>query len=509
MVQWRAAAGSIVAGLMLTGCGGGGGEDTGSATTGASVTAGTDSSDPTGGPNPSDASVTGEATDSGATSGTSTGATTSPTGGESSESGGEPVTCTDECHYIRALADGDGSGSDWENAMPALPDTLERGHVYFIGGAADYPAYTFDDAEAGTTMIRVLRATGDDHGTDVGWHPDFGTGQVTFGGLVFASGYHEFDGRGATRAVGAYEGTVVDIAGSGVHFRNVDVDGAFAEEGGKHTGGACTGMSITGDDVVVSGNRIHDAADDGVSMAALHNLSFAGNVVHALHGCGTDGECGPCYNGHSDGLELFDVVDSEIVGNLIYGITSTSAVFFGNWADELGEGPAEYCENVLLANNIFYSPETGFVAYLEDVRGISVINNVMWGLHQGAYGGLSIGTNVADLDLYNNVILSINYTHIGGAYDPAEHRGDHNLFAYSLGQWQDGPNDVVAEDPLFMAIPGGEGPIDDSPQPEDFAPQAGSPMRDAGFAGDANVVVPATDFFGLARDATPNLGAIE
>nr|WP_276603957.1 right-handed parallel beta-helix repeat-containing protein [Nannocystis pusilla] len=206
-------------------------------------------------------------------------------------------------------------------------------------------------------------------------------------------------------------------------------------------------MSISGDDVVVAGNRIHDAADDGVVAAGLVNLSFTGNVVHALHGCGTDGDCGPCYNGHSDGLELFAVKDSEIVGNMIYDVASTAAVFFGNWADELGMGASEYCENLLLANNILYSPETGFVAYIEDAREVRVLNNVIWGLHQGAYGGLSIGVNVSGLDLYNNAILSINYTHIGGEYDPAEHRGDYNLFGYSLGQWQDGPHDLVAEDP--------------------------------------------------------------
>jgi hypothetical protein len=172
-------------------------------------------------------------------------------------------------------------------------------------------------------------------------------------------------------------------------------------------------------------------------------------------------------------------------------------------------GPSEYCENVLLANNILYSPETGFVAYIEDARGIQVLNNVVWGLHQGAYGGLSIGVNVADLDLYNNVILSINYEHIGGQYDPAEHRGDYNLFAYSLGQWQDGPHDVVAVDPGFTAIPGGEGPTIAAPMPDAFAPKDDSPLRDAGWPGDADIVIPATDFFGQPRDATPNIGAIE
>lgn len=428
------------------------------------------------------------------------------TGDDTGTTGAPPTACADDCHYIRAGAK--GSGADWDDALPELPDELARGHVYFVA-AGTYPAYQFDDAESGDAVIRVLRAGADDHGTDVGWDPAFAAGEAVFGELRFASGRYEFDGRDATRVVGGFESTVVDIAAPAIRFLRSDVDGAFAERGGKHVGGACTAMSISGDDVVVAGNRIHDAADDGVVAAGLVNLSFTGNVVHALHGCGTDGDCGPCYNGHSDGLELFAVKDSEIVGNMIYDVASTAAVFFGNWADELGMGASEYCENLLLANNILYSPETGFVAYIEDAREVRVLNNVIWGLHQGAYGGLSIGVNVSGLDLYNNAILSINYTHIGGEYDPAEHRGDYNLFGYSLGQWQDGPHDLVAEDPQFAAIAGGEGPASDDPPADAFAPAAGSPLVDAGWPGDADIVIPAHDFFGKPRGDAPNIGAIE
>ncbi|WAS94217.1 right-handed parallel beta-helix repeat-containing protein [Nannocystis punicea] len=508
--QWK----WFVAVALTSACGGGGGNSSSDSDdppgTGADPTGGTMSS-PTSTPGPTSDSDPPTTTEG--PTGTSTGTTEAPatsTGEDitsGTTTGAQPTECADDnCHYVRAGAS--GSGADWDDASPELPAELQRGHVYFVA-AGSYPAYQFDDAEAGDQDIRVLRASAADHGTDVGWDPGFAAGEAVFGELRFTSGRYEFDGRDATRVVGGFESTVVDIAAPAIRFLRSDVDGAFAERGGKHTGGACTAMNISGDDVVVAGNRIHDAADDGVSIAGLVNLSFTGNVVHALHGCGTDGDCGPCYNGHSDGLELYDVADSEIVGNMIYDVASTAAVFFGNWADELGMGESEYCENVLLANNILYSPETGFVAYIEDARGIEVLNNVIWGLHQGAYGGLSIGVNVSDLDLYNNVILSINYTHIGGEYDPAEHRGDYNLFAYSLGQWQDGPHDIVAEDPQFSAIPGGEGPAIVDPAADAFAPAAGSPLIDAGWPGDADIVIPEFDFFGQPRGDAPDIGAIE
>lgn len=436
----------------------------------------------------------------------STSATTSP--GDTSSSGedgtGEPVVCMDDCHFVRA--GGSGSGSDWDDALPALPDELERGHVYFVA-AGSYPEYTFDDPDG--EPIRVLRATAGDHGTDTGWDPTYADGLAEFGPLVFAAADVELDGRGATRVVGTFQSTVVDIGASNVTLRGCDVDGNFTEDGGQHTDGACSGMSIVGDGVVVEGNVIHDAADDGVAMTASNGLVFAGNTVHALHGCGTDGGCGPCYNGHSDGLELYDVTDSQIVGNLIYDVASTSTFFFGNWADELGEGPSEYCENVLVANNLLYAPDTGFVMYIEDARGVQLFSNVLWGVHQGAYGGLSIGMNVEDLDVYDNAILSINYDHIGGSYDAAEHRGDYNLFGISLGQWSDGANDVIAIDPGFVGINGADDPPVDAPTPEDFAPGDGSPLVGAGWIGDATIPIPATDFFGTTRADPPNIGAIE
>ncbi len=118
------------------------------------------------------------------------------------------------------------------------------------------------------------------------------------------------------------------------------------------------------------------------------------------------------------------------------------------------------------------------------------------------------GQNVKGLDIVNNVILSINYTHIGGSYDAAEHHGDYNFFGTSLGQWQDGPNDQVGADPGFSGIPDQNGSKVDDPAPEAFAPKSGSPLIDSG-TGAASYAIPATDFFGKPRDSTPNIGAIE
>jgi hypothetical protein len=419
--------------------------------------------------------------------------------------------CDGNCRYVREGAGGSNDGSDWTNAWTQLPDALARGTIYFIADG-HYPGYTFDDEASGSDAITVVRATGAAHGTDAGWEIGFGEGRAVFGPLVFTAPYTIFDGREGRgiEAVGGYQDAVVSIGADNVTVRNVEMNGNFTTDaGGYHVDGVCTGLDISASNVTVSGCEIHDAADDGVSISGSRHVDFSGNVVHRLHGCGTDGGCGPCYNGHSDGLEIYNVKDSSFTGNLVYDVRSTSTFFFGNWADSLGGGPDEYCGNITMANNILYSPDTGFVAYIQDVAGVKVFSNVFWGLRQGRYGGLSIGLHVTDMDMFNNVILSLNNEHVGGTYDAANHRHDYNLIGVSLGQIPEGPHDIVNPDPGFTAIPAMDGPAVADPPPESFALAAGSPCIDAGYPGDASILIPATDFFGSARDSSPDIGAVE
>jgi hypothetical protein len=454
-----------------------------------------------------------------ATSGTSMGTAAGPSTGSTTGAGGQgeggsggggtpTIDCSNGCSYVRGDAAPGGDGTDWASALSELPSDLVRGHTYVIG-AGTYSGYDFDDAPDGDSVIRIVRATSGDHGTDSGWEPSFGEGEATFGTLQMSEPFYEIDGRGTTRAVGDFQSTVVSIDASSITLRGIDVDGAFAMNGGEHSEGACTGMTVNGDDVVVENTRIHDAADDGLVVSGSNNFTFSGNRIHAMHGCGTDGGCGPCYNGHSDGVELYDVTSSSFIGNMIWDVASTSTFFFGNWADTLGNGPSEYCEDILIANNILYGPETGFVAYITDVAGIQLYNNVIWGRRQGAYGGLSIGPDITGLDMVNNVILSINLAHTGGTFDASEFVGMYNVFGASTGQWEEDATDQIIEDPGFTAIPGANGATVANPDAQAFAPTATSPLRDAGMPASAEHPIPQADFFGTARDATPNVGAIE
>jgi hypothetical protein len=417
-----------------------------------------------------------------------------------------PIDCTDVvCHYVRSGAAAGGDGSGWNGAWTELPDELERGHVYYVA-AGDYPGYRFDDAASGDEVITVVRATAGDHGDGDGWEEAF-DGPAVFGPIEIVRPGYRLDGRGrGIRVRGAFEGTTLVVSAGPQELRSLDIDGAFAADGdGQHVEGACTALDVSGAaDVTIADCDIHDAADDGASLYELSRLRFEGNVVHALHACGTDGGCGPCFNGHSDGLEMFDVTESAVRGNLVYDVRSTATVFFGNWGT-----PEQYNEDLTIENNLFYAPEVGLVVYIHYARNIRFFHNVVWGVQQGAYGGLSIGPDVTDLEMYNNVILSVNYSHQGATFDPEEHRGDHNLFGVDLDQWQSRAGDVIAANPGFTGIPGIDGAPVDDPTATLFALGATSKAADKGVAAVDGLTLPSTDFFGAARDAEPDIGAIE
>ena len=417
-----------------------------------------------------------------------------------------PIDCAEvDCHYVRAGADPGGDGAAWTSAWTELPDALERGHVYYLA-AGDYPGYRFDDAASGEQEIALVRATAADHGDGAGWDDGF-EGIARFGPVVIARPYHRIDGRGRGIAVrGPFEGTALVVTAGNVEVRSLDIDGAFAADGdGIHSDGACTALEVSGaPDVTIADCEIHDAADDGAALSDLTGLRFEGNVVHALHACGTDGGCGTCFNGHSDGLEMFDVKHSEVRGNLVYDVRSTATVFFGNWGT-----PEQYNDDITIENNLFYAPEVGLVVYLHYASNIRFFHNVVWGVQQGGYGGLSIGPELTDLDMDNNIILSVNYSHQGATFDPAEHRGDHNLFGVDLDQWQSRTGDVITSNPGFTGIPGINGAPVPDPTPADFSLAATSKAVDKGVASVDGLTLPATDFFGAPRDAHPDIGAIE
>jgi hypothetical protein len=382
--------------------------------------------------------------------------------------------------YVRKGAAGQKNGTSWTDAYDQLPAALLRGATYFVASGS-YPKYTFDDATSGTKLITIRKATATNHGTSTGWKLSHAQGQATFGPLIFSTNYYVMDGGGPNgiKVVGGFKGLIIEAKSSHLTIRDCELDGNFVKSGGKQTDGSCNGMNINGSNVRVERCDIHNIADDGVGVYG-DDITIIKSKIHALHGCGTDGGCGPCYNGHSDGLELQNNTNVTLIGNILYDIKSTAALYTGQWT------AGNYIKNLVIKNNIFYTPDTGFAAYLDHIKGATVYNNVFWGRTQGSkYGGLSIGKEVTNLKLKNNIILNINFSHMGAAYDATNHDIDHNLFGMlASSEYTPNTNDKVA-DPKFAAIPV-SGDITkhktSSLMPSDFQLKAGSPAIDTGLS---------------------------
>jgi hypothetical protein len=83
------------------------------------------------------------------------------------------------CHTVRAGATGNGSGSDWANAMTQLPAFLVRGDTYYLAGGT-YPTPTLQDANPANGTITIRFAASADHCTSVGWDTRYSRSQAVF-----------------------------------------------------------------------------------------------------------------------------------------------------------------------------------------------------------------------------------------------------------------------------------------------------------------------------------------
>jgi hypothetical protein len=311
--------------------------------------------------------------------------------------------------------------------------------------------------------------------------------------------------RNATFTYSGY-GDIVNIRSStGLVVENNDIDGQ---------GKACTGIDVRGgsSDVWIRNNIIHGIGDDGMEVKDIHDVHVIGNIIYGLISDPVN-----CNNGHSDGIEIFNLDDSEFIGNLIYDVRGTSAFFFGNYSSST----STYCNNIVLENNVFFTPESGFVIYIYETNGVRLINNTFW---NGRYGGLSIGNDVKDLEAVNNVMSSLNYAHNREPYDAVEHTYRDSLLGVTVGQWT--PEEIIGvdgnfvlPDPLFETIPKADNnntvetdwrQVEGQPlilDFSDFALKDGSAARDIGDI----AYSPDFDALGVAipQGTGPDLGALE
>jgi hypothetical protein len=348
-------------------------------------------------------------------------------------------------HYVRAGASGNGSGNDWSNAYPSLPQTLVRGDTYYVA-AGNYPAYYFNDPLSGSSLITIKKAIASDHGTDTGWQAAYANQAIFNSILRFDTGNYVFDGQtrnesdwfdaasygfqvyhnntelqniviGATNTAAASNVTIKHTYinapykkvpwDRGIRQYAVDTDTWGGDGTGPHTGLVFTRMYVRGSNNVwflrnTNGAIVEYSASEGVqSTPANHgeivNLYYTGANATIRYNKWKD-----AYIGHG-GTALVAITNP-------HKETANGLSFYGNivWDFEVSDASIGYggiTSNNKVFNNTF-------------IRGVGWNSGVVWGQ----------GTNNLT---YNNLFINcktvrIDGTHNYNAFSDSDARGESN-----------------------------------------------------------------------------------
>lgn len=335
------------------------------------------------------------------------------------------VPCIAATHYVRQGATGNGSGNDWTNAYTSLPSSLVRGDTYFIADGS-YSGYTFDDANSGTTVITIRKATSANHGTSTGWSDSYGAGQAKFGAMFFYTDYYAVDGqvRNATWRLG-------DLNQYGFQFANTRLDNGSGTGGDNltftyvdfHGGGRDTGA---GDDVIygLTGNSnltfqycaLHDS-DRTIFLMRGNWTNFVVDHSYLARNTSTPAVHGEILSSTSSTNVTFSnnvVEDPEgtAVWAMLNGGTANGWNIYGNvvlhtdayWADtgrksghNIGISGVVYCandasnnntcNNLLAYNNTMYHLRAIYSGFFVQAGSGNYVYNNLWYNASGTAGG--------------------------------------------------------------------------------------------------------------------------
>ncbi|MBW2510246.1 MAG: hypothetical protein JRE81_16575 [Deltaproteobacteria bacterium] len=173
----------------------------------------------------------------------------------------------------------------------------------------------------------------------------------------------------------------------------------------------------------------------------------------------------------------------------MYDIRSGAAIFVDNWSGTKVRGFLAY-------NDLCDAPDTGFVVYMHRLDGARV--HIGGRTQESRDGGLALGQDITNLELHNDIIFFIDYSHLGGSYNPVHQDLDDNLFVViHAGEYRTNANDLVV-DPRFANVPLSGNTHDHrgtNLMLDDFTPSAGEAIdTGTGLGG-----VPDFDFAGTAR----------
>ncbi len=311
-----------------------------------------------------------------------------------------PETVVAATYYVRAGASGANNGVDWTNAYTSLPATLVRGSTYYIADGS-YGAYTFDDANSGTILITIRKATQSEHGTDTGWSTSYGDGVANFPGITFSSSYWVFDG--ATRnspksghgfKISAPSGNAVTISGT---FSNITI---------RYT-------EMEGDPTLVQNSNgvygIYSPSQITVQYSYIHHTFgvhfyfINGNGLMIEHSVMSDNKSTPEW--HSESIQCRGCVNLTSRYNLYERIQGTAIIVSGS----------ENSSYWYIHGNVFKDADTGHGPIADNFNGsihhVYIYNNSFINLGNG---GCNFWNGTGNIEVVNNVWYNAGLVNFAG-----------------------------------------------------------------------------------------------
>jgi hypothetical protein len=355
--------------------------------------------------------------------------------------------------YVRPGATGNGSGTDWANAYPSLPSSLNRGDTYWLADG-NYGSRSFNEPTSGTATITLKKATPASHGTNTGWSDAYGGGQATFTNMDFASSHYVIDGSkrnesnwadsasyGIRNSGSLYSSRLASSSGNcadNLTFRYVDVGApvgsgvASAPSSGLYLGGFGSG-SLACENWTVHRSHIHNTKihvqcagcngllveytyfGTGWGKEAIRGQVYASNMVvrNSIFKDSCQRDPADSTSGCTAEIALWDgsgFDNNEVYGNVFYKTTNEIntggvVVIGGNGVSWVGPGAT----NAKVFNNTISGYKDGTSIIVLNGTGNTCRNNLWY--------GNTVGTGCAANTSSNNAVLSSSVFVSAGAGD--------------------------------------------------------------------------------------------
>lgn len=327
-------------------------------------------------------------------------------------------------HYIRSGSSGANNGTNWSDAWQQLPASLIRGDTYYVADG-NYGGYVFDDANSGSQVITIKKATAADHGTDTGWQGSFGDGTAVFTGTIdVRNSYFVFDGSngggpGSWKTGHGFEFT--SPAGTSINYfqlaeavSNVTLRHIYFNQTGN------TEVYTTGAAAIYNSTTVFNSLFEYLYFENLGALPFmfrggGGNIMQYNY---TGDICGMSvadFNQHCEAVVIHDMDDSHFRWNYVAECPSSGGFVKNN---------TQNSNLIRIYGNVF---ENGFPINCNSgsCTNWRVFNNTFHSFGGGPVGGdgAADGTNL----FYNNIIYGASYLgYLWGTHD-------YNWFSNSAG----------------------------------------------------------------------------